>query len=66
MTAAKQIYTGIQNDKYDTEGEAIGIKAGNMQVQKSNRYANLQAGEQKKKDDGCCWIFISNYLIILS
>ena len=30
VTAAKQIYTGIMNDKYDTEGEAIGIKAGNM------------------------------------
>lgn len=41
-------------DKYDTEGEAIGIKAGNMTVQKSNRYTNLQAGEKAKKDDGCC------------
>jgi len=29
-TAAKTIYQGIQEDKYDTEGEAIGIKAGNM------------------------------------
>jgi hypothetical protein len=26
-----------------------------MQVQKSGRYANLQAGEKQKKDDGCCW-----------
>ena len=56
-TAAKTIYQGIQEDKYDTEGEAIGIKAGNMQVQKSGRYANLQAGEKQKKDDGCCWWF---------
>ncbi len=30
VQATKQIYEGIQANKYDTDGEAVGIKPGNM------------------------------------
>ena len=43
--ATKMIYQGVLNNKYDTEGEAIGIKPGNMQVKE--RYTNLQTGEKQ-------------------
>ncbi len=30
VQATKQIYEGILQNKYDADGEAVGIKAGNM------------------------------------
>lgn len=46
IAATREIYQGILNKKYDTDGEAVGIKAGNTAVPASSRYANLQTGEK--------------------
>lgn len=55
VSASKEIYKGILEQRYDMDGEAIGIKAGNTTVPKDARYTNLKTGETPKKDkDGCC------------
>lgn len=57
VKATKEIYHGILANKYDLEGEAIGIKAGNTALPASARYANLETGEKKTavgNDDKCC------------
>ncbi len=46
----KQIYQGVLSQKYDSDGEAVGIKPGNTAVAASSRYANLQTGEKSKKE----------------
>ena len=37
----KQIYQGVLSQKYDSDGEAVGIKPGNAAVPATARYQNL-------------------------
>ena len=52
--ATKQIYSGVLAQKYDTDGEAIGIKPGNVTPNPTSRTKNLTSGEKKKDGGGCC------------
>lgn len=52
--ATKQIYQGILTQKYDTDGEAVGIKPGNVTPAPTSRTKNLSSGEKAKDGGGCC------------
>ena len=58
VRGTKHIYQGILNNKYDMDGEAIGIKVGNTPLAGSTggqSGATLRTGETKKETkDGCC------------
>ena len=58
VRATKHIYQGILNNKYDMDGEAIGIKVGNTPLAGNstggNSTATLRTGETKKESDGGC------------
>ncbi len=52
--ATKQIYQGVIAQKYDTDGEAIGIKPGNVSSAPTSSTKSLTSGEKAKGGGGCC------------